>query len=95
MRSRLSRREFLKRTDALGLAMAVSPALLGRSAPASSRTFKLSLAPGSVGIKVQPRQAIALAAKHGFEAVEANGPFLTSLSNSELAALRKAAALIQ
>jgi sugar phosphate isomerase/epimerase len=88
MKAFLSRREFLNRTGALGLAAAISPALVSRGAPgAPQRLFKFCLAPGSVGIKVPPRDAIALAAKHGFEAIEPNGQFLLSLSDSDLSAL--------
>ncbi len=88
MKANLSRREFLNRTGALGLAAAISPALVSRGASgAPQRMFKFCLAPGSVGIKVPPREVITLAAKHGFEAVEPNGAFLLSLSDSELSAL--------
>jgi len=89
MNTCLSRREFLNRAALCGLATAISPALLTRGASSSSgRKFKLCLAPGSVGVKAAPREVIALAHKHGFEAVEANAAFLVPLSDSELTALR-------
>jgi sugar phosphate isomerase/epimerase len=88
MKAHLSRREFLNRTGALGVAAALAPALVGLAASgAAPRKFKLCLAPGSVGIKVPPREVIALAVKHGFEAVEPNAAFLMSLSDSDLSAL--------
>ncbi len=89
MKTHLSRREFLNQTTLYGLAAAASPALLSRGeSSGTGRKFKLCLAPGSVGIKVSPREAIALAHKHGFEAVEANASFLAGLSDSEMAGLQ-------
>ncbi len=56
-------------------------------AVAAQRKFKFALSPGSIGVSASQPEAIDLAARHGFEAVEANGGFLASLSEAQLQAL--------
>jgi len=89
MKTQFSRREFLNRAAVCSVAATVSPALLSLGASlGAARKFKLSLVPGSIGVKVAPREIVALAHKHGFEAIEANANFLAPLSDADLAAFR-------
>src|SRR5947199_9613170 len=46
--------------------------------------MQLHLSCGALGIQANQRQAIDLAAKHGFDAVDADGKFLGGLSDGEL-----------
>ena len=47
----------------------------------------MALTPGSIGVRVDQREAIALAAAHGYEAVEPYGAFLAGRSEAFLAVL--------
>ena len=59
-------------------------AALAVPAAAKTRGMLLHLSHGALGIKADQRQAIDLAAKHGFDAVDANGGYLQGLSAGEL-----------
>lgn len=83
--SELDRRRFLMSASAAALGGAF---LLNESRAAAGRKMTMSLSPGAIGVSVKQREAIELAAKHGFEAVEAYGSYLSSLSESELAELQ-------
>jgi sugar phosphate isomerase/epimerase len=55
-----------------------------RSVRAASGRMQLHLSCGALGIKANQRQAIDLAAEHGFDAVDADGKYLAGLSDGEL-----------
>lgn len=74
--SNLSRRSFLA-------ALAASPAF----APAAPRRMKMSLVCGAIGVKATQLEAIELAHRFAFEAVEPKADYLASLSDSDLAKL--------
>jgi sugar phosphate isomerase/epimerase len=57
---------------------------LAFAAPRTKMTIHLSA--GSVGVKADPRQALAFAHQHGFEAIDADSGFLAGLDASALAA---------
>ncbi len=59
-------------------------AALAASASAKTRGMLLHLSVGALGIKADQRGAIDLAAKHGFDAVDANAGYLQGLSDGEL-----------
>jgi sugar phosphate isomerase/epimerase len=59
-------------------------AALAVRARANTRGMQLHLSHGALGIRADQRQAIDLAAKHGYDAVDANGSFLQGLSSGEL-----------
>jgi sugar phosphate isomerase/epimerase len=59
-------------------------AALAVSARAKTRGMLLHLSHGALGIKADQRQAIDLAAKHGYDAVDANGAYLQGVSSGEL-----------
>lgn len=53
-------------------------------AAAASHRMKLHLSPGAIGVKANQEQMIDLAAKYGFEAVDADARYLASLSQADL-----------
>jgi sugar phosphate isomerase/epimerase len=55
----------------------------------SRRRFTLDLRWGSIGVKADQRQAIELAARHGFESVAASPAELARLGETELGALQQ------
>lgn len=59
-------------------------AALAANVRAKTRGMQLHLSPGALGIKADQRQSIELAAKHGFDAVDANAGYLQGLSAGEL-----------
>ena len=62
-------------------------AALAARARANVRGMQLHLSCGSLGITASQREAIDLAAAHGFDAVDADGKYLGGLSDGELADL--------
>ncbi len=51
---------------------------------ATARGMQLHLSCGALGIKASQREAVDLAAKHGFDVVDADGKYLGGLSGGEL-----------
>ncbi len=82
-----SRRDFLKASAVAGCAAVLQPQILAAAEPASAK-MKLCLSPGAIGVKAPPRDLVALALKHGFDAVEPPGDFLGRLGGAELAEFR-------
>ena len=68
-------------------ALAAAPAAFASPA-AAGRLFKSHLTPGSLGVKADQEETIALAARHGFEAAEPYADHLAGLSDSDAARLR-------
>ncbi len=87
--SPLDRRSFLREVATTGLAVAALPAVsrLTRAADAPARKMTLCLSPGSIGVKAGQREAIELAAKHGFESIEPFGDYLAGLAAAEASEL--------
>src|SRR6476646_12020795 len=46
--------------------------------------MQLHLSCGALGIQANPRQAVDLAAKHGFDAIDADGKYLQGISDGEM-----------
>jgi sugar phosphate isomerase/epimerase len=66
----------------------IASAIAGSAAArATERGMQLHLSCGALGIKASQQQAIDLAAKIGFDVVDADGRFLAGLSPSDLATL--------
>ena len=66
----------------------IASAVAGSAAArATERGMQLHLSCGALGIKASQQQAIDLAAKIGFDVVDADGRFLAGLSPSDLATL--------
>ena len=59
-------------------------AAMAAAARSTARNMKLHLSCGALGISANQRQAIDLAAKHGFDVVDADGKYLGGLSDGEL-----------
>ena len=72
--------------------MTCSAALLGGALAArrgwgnlaTQRKFTMDLRAGSIGVNADQREAMRLAAKHGFESVNAEPNFLGNLSDEEI-----------
>src|ERR1700693_4216366 len=72
----LSRRSFLAVTA------------LAAQTRAAGRAMQMHLSCGALGIQASPRQAIDLAARHGFDVGDVDGNYLGGLSDGELQDLR-------
>lgn len=88
MNVNLSRRTFLRvaATSGAGLAV-VNDCALAAADPTPRRKFTMALSCGPIGVKATPREAIELAQRFGFEAVEPAADFLSKLSDDALAEL--------
>lgn len=85
----LSRREFCALATKTALAaMAATPALARAQSSTRERKMTICLTPGSIGVSANQEEAIELAARHGFEAVEPFGNQLASLSDQQIAELK-------
>src|SRR2546422_7808645 len=76
---RHSRREFFARVLNVTVGATLLTPALGRGQPPGETKMKICLTPGSIGVSANQMEAIALAERHGFEAVEPIGGFLGSL----------------
>jgi len=84
-----NRREFIRRTTLTSLAAgALLPAALGNAAESNRRKMTIDLMCGSIGVSANQREAIELAARHGFESVGADATYLASLSDEQVADLK-------
>lgn len=52
--------------------------------PAAARKFQISLSCGSIGVKANQTEAVDMAVRHGYEAVEPNAQYLAGLSDDEM-----------
>jgi len=82
----VSRREFLKYSVVAGATALASSRCLGAADVPTK--MKLCLSPGAIGVKAAPRDLVALALKHGFDAIEPPGDFLARLTAAELGEFR-------
>ena len=82
-----TRREFLQ--CAVNASIGIAAGLAGRfgtlAAESQNRKMTIDLVCGSIGVSANQREAIDLAARHGFESVGVDGKFLASLSDDQLA----------
>lgn len=85
---RASRRDWLKMSWllALGLSAGWPRAAVGGGKP---RKMRLALTPGSIGVRANQTEAIRLAVKYGFEAVEPYAGYLAGLSEDAVKTLRE------
>jgi sugar phosphate isomerase/epimerase len=79
-----SRREFFARALNVAAGAALLTRTLARGQAASGRRMKICLTPGSIGVPANQMEAIALAERHGFEAVEPFGGYLASLTEQQI-----------
>jgi len=79
---------FIRVAATCGSGLAVIPAaVLGAAGQPPKRKFTVALSCGAIGVKAAPREAIELAHRFGFEAVEPAADFLGKLSDGALAEL--------
>lgn len=83
----LTRRSFVRQSAAWGISASLLPVGFRLAAAAPARKMTLCLVCGMIGVRADQRQAIELAHAHGFESVEANGGYLASLSDAQVAEL--------
>jgi sugar phosphate isomerase/epimerase len=72
--------------SAMGLGLATCS--MAKGAASRSRKMTIDLVCGSIGVSANQREAIDLAARHGFESVGVDGNYLASLSNEQIAELK-------
>ena len=86
----LSRRDFVRNTvvAAVGLGAVVLDLSTTRASDAKKRKMTIDLVCGAIGVSANQREAIDLAAAHGFESVGVDASYLASLSDDQLAELK-------
>ncbi len=84
----LPRRKFIQQTTLTALAGGPLWSRVASGAEGKPRKMTMDLVCGNIGIKADQREAIQLAACHGFESVGADGSFLASLSDEQMAELK-------
>ncbi len=85
MNAPCTRRDFLFRAALAGTAAGCLPAVVaGAEAAVSPAKMKLALTPGSIGVKADQRESLALARRYGFDAVEPHAGFLAGLGDGEM-----------
>lgn len=83
-----NRRQFIQQTTIACLAGGALLAGLSGAAEAKQRKMSMDLVCGNIGVSANQREAIELAARHGFESVGADGAFLASLSDDQVPELK-------
>ncbi len=81
----IDRRHFLEQATA-GVFLAAIP--VGTAGAQGKRKMTLCLSGGAIGVSANQRESIDLAAKYGFESVEAHASYLVSLNEEQLAELK-------
>ncbi len=81
----LDRREFISIAVGSGAAIAAASKPI---AARGGRKMTICFSGGAIGISADQRECVELAAKYGFESVEAHTAFLAALSDDQLAALK-------
>jgi sugar phosphate isomerase/epimerase len=92
-----SRREFFTRALQVTVSAALLTPFLGHGQTPRESKMKICLTPGSIGVSANQMETIALAERHGFEAVEPFGTQLAALTEqqvSEIVAGLKAKRLV-
>jgi len=83
-----NRRQFIQQTTIASLAGGAFLASLSEAAEVRQRKMTIDLACGNIGVSANQREAVELAARHGFESVSADGAFLASLSDDQVPELK-------
>jgi sugar phosphate isomerase/epimerase len=86
--NRSNRREFFGDAARAGATLGAALAGAARPVEAASRKMTIALTPGSIGVKANQREAIELAARHGFESVEPYARELVEMSRDEIEGIR-------
>jgi sugar phosphate isomerase/epimerase len=88
MTATVTRRTALRTLAAGGFAAAFHGLGPASGQPPAGRKMTIDLVCGNIGVKATLPEAIALAAKHGFESVAPDAGFLAGLSDAQLADLQ-------
>jgi sugar phosphate isomerase/epimerase len=83
-----NRRQFIHQTTIASLAGGAFFASFSDAAEVKPRKMTIDLVCGNIGVSANQREAIELAARHGFESVGADGGFLASLSDDQVPELK-------
>jgi sugar phosphate isomerase/epimerase len=83
-----NRRQFIHQTTIASLAGGAFFARFSDAAEVKPRKMTIDLVCGNIGVSANQREAIELAARHGFESVGADGAFLASLSDDQVPELK-------
>jgi sugar phosphate isomerase/epimerase len=86
--NQLNRRQFISRTTLAALAGSALSGRFSDAAEIKPRKMTLDLVCGNIGVSANQREAIELAARHGFESVGADGAYLAALSDDQVAELK-------
>ena len=86
--NQLNRRQFIHQTTVASLAGGALLANFSAAAELRQRKMTMDLVCGNIGVSANQREAIELAARHGFESVGADGAFLVSLSDDQVRELK-------
>src|ERR1700746_156078 len=87
----MNRRQFLHQSVFTSAVLGILPFGLSvlKGVDAGKRKMTIDLVCGNIGISANQREAIELATRHGFESVGAEGVYLATLSDVELAELKE------
>jgi sugar phosphate isomerase/epimerase len=85
-----TRRQFIQKVTIAAVGATTLLGDLGRAAPGETKKRKITidLACGNIGVSADQREAIELAARHGFESVAVDSGFIASLSDEQLSELK-------
>jgi sugar phosphate isomerase/epimerase len=83
-----NRRQFIHQTTIASLAGGALFASFSDAAEVKQRKMTIDLVCGNIGVSANQREAIELAARHGFESVGVDGAFLASLSDDQVPELK-------
>ena len=83
-----NRRQFIHQATIASLGGVAFFAGLSDAAEVKQRKTTIDLVCGNIGVSANQREAIELAARHGFESVGADGAFLASLSDDQVSELK-------
>src|ERR1017187_4634639 len=83
-----NRRQFIQQTTIASLTGGAFFAGLSDAAEVKQRKMTMDLVCGNIGVSASQREAVQLAARHGFESVGADGAFLASLSDDQVPELK-------
>ncbi len=83
-----NRRQFIHQTTIASLVGGAFYASFSEAVGVKQRKMTIDLVCGNIGVSANQREAIELAARHGFESVGADGTFLASLSDDQVTELK-------
>ena len=86
--SQLNRRQFVRQATLAALAGNALAGGFSQAAEVKQRKMTLDLVCGNIGVSANQREAIELAARYGFESVGADGAYLASLADDQVAELK-------